>query len=47
MHLAELNIGRARGEADDPVMHGFTSRLDAINTLADPMMAQTDNTRNV
>ena len=35
MHLAELNIGRARGEADDPVMHGFTSRLDAINALAD------------
>ena len=35
MYLAELNIGRARGEADDPVMHGFTSRLDAINALAD------------
>lgn len=34
-HLAQLNIGIARAEMDDPVMHGFVSRLDEINALAD------------
>ena len=34
-HLAQLNVGKARAEMDDPVMHGFVSRLDAINALAD------------
>ena len=34
-HLANFNRARARAETDDPVMHGFTSRLDEINALAD------------
>ena len=34
-HLAQVNIGRAKGEMDDPVMHGFVSRLDEINALAE------------
>lgn len=35
MHLAQLNIADARFETDQPEMHGFTSRIDAINALAD------------
>jgi len=34
-HLAQLNIGVARAEMDDPIMHGFVSRLEEINALAD------------
>lgn len=35
MHLAQLNIGRAKYPIDDERMYGFTSRLDEINALAD------------
>ena len=35
MHLAQVNIGRMRAPLDDPAMHGFMSRLDEINALAD------------
>ncbi|GLQ19390.1 DUF3291 domain-containing protein [Algimonas porphyrae] len=35
MKLAQLNIADARFETDEPQMHGFTSRIDAINALAD------------
>ena len=34
-HLAQINIGRAKGEMDDPIMAGFVSRLDDINALAE------------
>lgn len=34
-HLAQVNIGRARGEMTDPVMAGFVGRLAEINALAD------------
>ncbi len=34
-HLAQLNIGRVRAPVDDPLMDGFTSRLDEINHIAD------------
>src|SRR5262249_51925208 len=34
-HLAQCNIGRARGPIDDPVMAGFVARLADINALAD------------
>src|SRR2546426_6022537 len=33
--LAQLNIGRARGEMTDPVMAEFVTRLPEINALAD------------
>jgi len=33
--LAQVNIGRARGEMTDPVMAGFVARLADINALAD------------
>lgn len=33
--LAQVNIGRARGEMTDPVMAGFVNRLAEINALAD------------
>jgi Domain of unknown function (DUF3291) len=33
--LAQVNIGRARGDMTDPVMAGFVSRLAEINALAD------------
>jgi hypothetical protein len=33
--LAQVNIGRARGEMTEPVMAGFASRLAEINALAD------------
>ena len=35
MHLAQINIAKALAEMDDPIMHGFVSRLDEINALAD------------
>jgi hypothetical protein len=34
-HLAQLNIARMRAPLDSPVMHGFVSRLDEINTLGE------------
>jgi hypothetical protein len=33
--LAQVNIGRARGETTDPVMAGFMARLEEINALAE------------
>ncbi|MGH7497550.1 MAG: DUF3291 domain-containing protein [Gemmatimonadales bacterium] len=33
--LAQVNIGRARGEMTDPVMAEFVGRLAEINVLAD------------
>jgi Domain of unknown function (DUF3291) len=33
--LAQVNIGRARGEMTDPVMAEFVARLPEINALAD------------
>jgi hypothetical protein len=34
-HLAQVNIGRARGEMTDPVMAEFAANLPAINALAE------------
>jgi uncharacterized protein DUF3291 len=34
-HLAQVNIGRARGPMDSPIMAGFISQLARINALAD------------
>jgi Domain of unknown function (DUF3291) len=34
-HLAQVNIGRARGTVTDPVMQGFVPRLEEINALAE------------
>jgi hypothetical protein len=34
-HLAQVNIGRTRGEMTDPVMAEFVANLPAINALAD------------
>ena len=34
-HLAQVNIGRARGEMTDPVMAEFVANLPEINALAD------------
>lgn len=34
-HLAQLNVATAKYPMDDPRMHGFVSRLDAINALAE------------
>lgn len=33
--LAQVNIARAKGPMDSPVMKGFVDQLDAINALAD------------
>ena len=35
MYLAQVNIGRVRGEMNDPIMAGFVARLADINGLAD------------
>lgn len=35
MHVAQLNIGRARYPLDDPRMGGFMNVLTAINAVAD------------
>ncbi len=35
MHLAELNIARAKAELDDPLMKDFNDNLDPINALAE------------
>ncbi|SDZ97299.1 DUF3291 domain-containing protein [Microbulbifer marinus] len=34
-HLAQVNIARAKGPLDSPVMQGFVDQLDRINALAD------------
>lgn len=34
-YLAQVNIARASGAVDDPVMAGFVAQLAAINALAD------------
>lgn len=34
-HLAQINIGRVRGEMNDPIMAEFVANLPAINALAD------------
>ena len=34
-HLAQLNVAKALAEMDSPIMHGFVSRLDEINALAE------------
>src|SRR5690242_6198380 len=34
-HIAQVNIGRVRAPLEDPLMAGFTSRLDEVNVLAD------------
>lgn len=34
-HLAQVNIGRARGTITDAVMQGFRARLEEINALAE------------
>ncbi|SHF06788.1 protein of unknown function [Microbulbifer donghaiensis] len=34
-HLAQVNIARAKGPMDSPVMRGFVEQLDRINALAD------------
>lgn len=34
-HLAQLNIGRVRAPVEDPVMAGFTQRLNEVNALAE------------
>ena len=34
-HIAQVNIARARAALEDPIMAGFVSLLDEINTLAD------------
>ena len=35
MHLAELNIAKARYLLDDPRIAGFVERLDAVNAVAE------------
>lgn len=35
MQLAQVNIGRVRGQMTDPVMADFVAQLPAINALAD------------
>jgi len=35
IHLAQINIARAKAPLDTPTMAGFMSRLDEINALAD------------
>jgi Domain of unknown function (DUF3291) len=34
-HLAQINVGQARHHMDDERMVGFTSRIEAINAVAD------------
>lgn len=34
-HIAQVNIGRILGPMDSNIMHGFASRLEEINALAD------------
>jgi uncharacterized protein DUF3291 len=34
-HIAQVNIGRVRAPVEDPIMAGFTTRLDELNAIAD------------
>jgi hypothetical protein len=34
-HLAQVNIGRARGAVTEPIMQEFIARLEEINALAE------------
>ena len=34
-NLAQYNVARIKAELDDPVMHGFVSKLDYINGLSE------------
>ncbi|MCF6189628.1 MAG: DUF3291 domain-containing protein [Cocleimonas sp.] len=34
-HLAQINIAQAKDEMDTETMHGFMSRIDEINAIAD------------
>jgi hypothetical protein len=34
-HIAQVNMGRIKAPLDDPLMAGFTGRLNEINALAD------------
>ena len=34
-HIAQVNIGRVKAPIEDPLMSGFTRRLNEINALAD------------
>jgi len=34
-HVAQINIGRAKGPVEEPMMAGFMTRLDDLNALAD------------
>lgn len=34
-HLAQANVARMLAPLDDPVMEGFTARLDPLNEIAD------------
>lgn len=34
-HLAQLNVGQARGATDSPVMAGFMAGIERVNALAD------------
>lgn len=34
-HLAQVNVAKMRWPLEDPRMHGFSSRLDEINALAE------------
>ena len=34
-HIAQISIGRIKAPLDSETMHGFVSRLDEINALAD------------
>src|SRR3954451_9830642 len=35
VHIAQINIGRARGPVDGPMLAEFMALLDAVNALAD------------
>ena len=35
LQLVQVNIGRARGAMDEPIMREFVARLAEINALAD------------
>lgn len=34
-HLAQVNVAQAKDEMETKIMHGFVSRLDEINAIAD------------
>lgn len=34
-HIAQVNLGRVKGQPEDPIMAGFMNRLDEVNAIAD------------